>query len=204
MGNLLDFFSGGADEAQPRLKELRLGQEPAMIMAFTADASEARLHWIDDPAVKTFVVCPGKGCPVCHLGSDATKVWLLPVYDVEGRDVKVLRITMRLQPGGLGACLIPHLNDKAIAQKVLFVKRDGTNYSVIARPFTPLADRGEQVVGEFLAAQRDGLKLESAFRSMTAVELSEVPPIANKLAALGSWKAPDADTEAAATGDGAP
>ena len=191
MPSVIDFFSSVPDKSGPQLKELRLGTDPVMVLAFTSDADDASLHWINDAAVKTYVVCPGSHCPVCFLGSAPTKTLLLPLLELEDREIKVLRLSTRRQPGSLGAVLIPHLMTNEIANKVLIIKRDGNKYAVAARPLQPLADRGEDLIRDFLAAKAGGLRLETAFRAMTAAELADVPTIATKLSAIGGWSEPE-------------
>jgi hypothetical protein len=188
--NLVEYHSGADGEPTPSLTEMRLGREPAMAMLFTAECEAARLHYIADDSVRSFLVCPGHGCPLCFAGVEPDSFHLLPVFDVEAAAVRVLRISARRQIGGLGALLVPHLRDKGIASKIVLIARNGPKYSVEVRPLAPHADRGEAQIKTFLDKQQAGLKLESAFLHMTAGELAEVPSIATKLAPLGGWVPP--------------
>lgn len=190
MTNLVDFYSGPDGEPAASLSEMRLGTEPAMAMLFTADSEEARLHFVADDAIRSYVACPGAGCPICHCGVAPTTFHLLPVFDIESGTVKVLRIPARRQPGGLGPLLVPHLRDKAIANKVILISRNGAKYSVEARDLAANARRGEQQIKAFLDEREAGLKLVAAFAHLPPAELAEVPAIATKLAALGGWQPP--------------
>lgn len=198
MTNLIDFYSGSEDGPNTVLSEARLGVEPTMLCLFTPDYEQARLHFIDDDSVRSFVLCPGTACPVCHCAVEPQLFNLLAVFDVASGAVKVLRVSARRQQGCLGALLVLHLRDKAVASKVILISRNGAKYTVEARPLAPNAKRGEGVIKAFLEEQQTGLKLESAFPRMTPEELSEVPTIAAKLAAIGGWEPPaDVNTDQA-------
>ena len=193
MSRLLDFFSGADDTPQASLAELKLRQDPAMVLLFTDEVEDVALHFVNDPAVKSFVVCPGLGCPICHLGSAPERFALLPVYDAEARMVKVLRVAYTRRSGSLGLALIPHLADQAIANKVIFISRDsrdGWVSRVEARPLQEHADRGEEAIAAFLKARGEGLKLLSAFVSMPVADLADIPAIRRKLDLLGDWAPP--------------
>src|SRR5262245_7155137 len=75
------------------LRELRLGSTPEIVMLFTRDHEEAKLHYINDPTLMTFVACPGRDCPLCFLRSNPAPFLLLPLLHVEAGEVKVLRIS---------------------------------------------------------------------------------------------------------------
>ncbi|MEO6595305.1 MAG: hypothetical protein ABIP94_11180 [Planctomycetota bacterium] len=198
MTNLIDFYSGPDGEPVPTLSEMKLGLEPAMAMLFTADIEPTRLHYVADEAVRSYLACPGTGCPLCFCGVEPPTFHLLPVFDVEAGLVKVLRIPARRQPGGLGPLLVPHLRDKDIASKVILLSRNGAKYTIEARPLGTNARRGEAQIKAFLEDQQAGITLAGAFPRMSPEELAEVPAIAAKLDALGGWKPPpEADRERA-------
>jgi hypothetical protein len=195
MGNLYEFFAGGADGPANQLEEQRIGADPAMITMFTVDTTDVQMHFVEDPAVRSYVICPGIGCPVCHLGSAPVLMLLLPVYDVTTRSVRVLRIPARRQPGSLLALLMSHAPKGKPANRLLSITRNGMKYAVTAHQVAPAADRGEDVIRAFLANVEGGLRLESAFQSMTAEELADVSQVANKLSMLGTWQPPSASPE---------
>ena len=203
MISLIDFYTGSEGDANPTLSEMRLGSEPAMALLFTADAQETRLHYIGDESVRSYVVCPGTGCPACHCGVEPRQFNLLPVFDVAACAVKVLRVSARRQQDGLGPLLLPHLRDKAIASKLILISRNGATYTLEARLLAAHANRGEAAIKAFLDELQAGLKLETSFPRMSPEELAEVPAITAKLAAIGGWQppgakdqeTPDADSE---------
>lgn len=198
MGNLYEFFSGGADGPANQLEEQRIGADPTMIMLFTADTTDVNMHFVEDPAVRSYVICPGPGCPVCHVGSAPVLMMLLPVYDVTTRSVRVLRLPARRQQGSLLALIMSHAPKGAPTNRLLAITRNGMKYSVVAHQIAATADRGDEVIRAFLDHHAKGLKLESAFQSMTAEELADVPQVANRLSMLGTWQPPSAATEDAA------
>lgn len=195
MGNLYEFFAGGADGTANQLEELRISADPTMIMLFTADTTDVKVHFVEDPSVHTYVICPGAGCPVCHVGSAPLLMMLLPVYDVTTRSVRVLRIPARRQQGSLLALIMSHAPKGAPTNRLLAITRNGMKYSVVAHQIAATADRGEEVIRAFLDHHAKGLKVESALQSMTADELADVPQVANKLSMLGTWQPPSSTTQ---------
>ena len=196
MGNLLEFMAGGGDGQPSQLQELRLGSDPAMVLLFTADTADVGMHFVDDPSVNSYVICPGKGCPVCHLGSAAVATMLLPVYEIGTRTIRVLRVPKRRQPGSLAACILPHVAGGKPSDRLLAITRNGAKYTVVAHDVAAAANRGEDVVRAFIAGTDTDAQLKSAFKLMTPEELADVPAIANKLATLGTWQPPAAAPEA--------
>jgi hypothetical protein len=199
MGSLIEFYSGSEDGQNTALSELRLGVEPTMALLFTADCDDVRLHYIGDESVKAYVICPGAGCPACHCAVEPQLFNLLPVLDVASGTVKVLRISARRQRGGLGPLLVPLLRSQDVGSRVILISRNVAQYRVESRPLGMHADRGEAAIKAFLDQKAGGLKLESAFPQMTHEELSDVPSIAAKLAAIGSWKPPSHEGSEPAT-----
>jgi hypothetical protein len=190
MGNLVQFMAGTGDGQPDHLQELRLGSDPAMVHLFTSETTDVGMHFVDDPSVKANVICPGKGCPVCHLGSAPTQTMLLPTYEIGSKTIRVLRVTMTRKPGSLAACLQPHVAGGQTSARLLAITRHDYRYAVVAHQVATTADRGDDVIKDFLnVAYREAL-VKSAFRQMSAEELAEVPVIANKLASLGTWQPP--------------
>lgn len=188
--NLLDYYSDAGDDAPSALSELRLGAEPALVLLFTAEYQEVKLHFVDDETVRSYIKCPGSGCPICYAGSAPTQAHLLPVFDVESGTVKVLRIPDNRRPNALAAKLLPHLKAENCSDKLILISRREANYSVEARPLGPDARRGEVEIKAFAERIENGLQLDGAFLAMTHTELAEVPKVAARLAALGGWTPP--------------
>lgn len=195
MGNLLEFMTGDGDGQPSQLQELRLGSDPAMVLLFTADTADVGMHFVDDASVNSYVICPGQGCPVCHVGSAAIPTMLLPVYEIGSRTIRVLRVPMRRQPGTLAACITPHVAGGKPSTRLLAITRNGAKYAVVAHQISPAADRGDDVIRDFVSLPDTDVRLKSAFRAMTPEELADIPAVANKIATLGTWRPPTAAPE---------
>jgi len=193
MVDLFQLVEGVDDSQTGALRELRLNQEPAAIMAFTSDVDVALLHYEIDEAVRGYVPCPGTGCPSCFLGSAPQRFGLLPVLNVESREVEVLRIPTRRSAGSLAAALLPLLKDSDISDKVVMISRQGSRFTARSQPLAENGDRCASAIEAFLAARKDGLKLVSAFPKLSAAELAEVERVRRKLAAVGGYVAPKDD-----------
>jgi hypothetical protein len=188
--NLFDLV-GDAGSSQPAsITELRLGTEPATVRLFTSDVEAARLHWESGEPYRTYIVCPGPGCPVCFLGSAPQNCGLIPVYNLETRSVEVLRFSTRQSPGSLVTLLMQLLRDEGIAEKVVLLSRDGSRYSARSQPLAADADHGDAAIASFVEAQKVGLKLAGAFPQPAAAELAEVERVRRKLDAVGGYKLP--------------
>lgn len=190
MPDLFEVLEGGESENLQPIRELRLGPEPAMVLLFARDVEEAYLHYEPDESARGYLVCPGKGCPYCDLGSAPGRVALLPIYNIESGTVEVLRIPTRAEPGSLGALLTPFTRDPEIANKVLLISRSGSRYRVEAKPLSENADRGVEAIRTFLEARKAGLSLKSAFLQPTADEMREIPRLRRKLDAIGGSAGP--------------
>jgi hypothetical protein len=191
MTSLLDWGSGG--DTAPLISELILDREPRLILLFTDAMEEVDLHYVADPTVRRYAVCPGVGCPLCGLGGAPTKFALLPVYDLENSQVRALRVSSTRGPSSLRSVLVRHLTDPDIASKVVLLRRDGNSYTAESRPLAASADRGQQVIAAFLADQGEGLQLRSAFWQPQPTELREVPTIRTKLEAVDGLPSNDSE-----------
>ncbi len=193
MSRLLDYYAGDGDVPVRQIEELRLREQPAMVLLFSDEDEEVELHYVADESVKSYVVCPGSGCPECFLGSAPVVASLLPVFDLESRTVKVLRITLSRRQGSLGLELLPFLADPDVSNKALLISRTGPKYFVESRPLQPEADRGQTTIQSFIDSHENGIQLRAAFVSISAAALAETPSIRNKLDVVGGWKPPRAD-----------
>jgi hypothetical protein len=185
MPSLIDSLDGATEHDPTQINELRLREEPATVLLFTDDADEARLHYEADDAIRSYIPCPGEGCPLCGLGNSPQRVFLLPVYNIETGAVEVLRIAAKRGPGSLGALLLPHLKGSHLADKLFLIGRNGMRYSVRTQPLAATADRGVSAIQAFLEARADGLSLVTAFPAMTAAEIADLDRVRRKLDAMG-------------------
>ena len=57
MASLLDLLGDSDDQCPQPLEEVRLGDEPVMVMLFTDDVETVRLHYESDAAVRACRFC---------------------------------------------------------------------------------------------------------------------------------------------------
>jgi hypothetical protein len=182
MATTFDEVFGGPEDSGRALDELRISDEAAAVLLFTDTVEEALLHYETDESVRAYIRCPGTRCPLCLLGSRPKQYALMAVYDLAGRDVKVLKIPVARGPGRLASMLRPHLRDPDVANKVFLIARHGYTHNVTPQRLADGADRGAAVIKAFVNAAPN---LTSAFRAPTPEELADIPRIANKLDAIG-------------------
>ncbi len=188
MSNLIDLYDSTADsEDGGQLTERRIGQEPALVVLFTAATEQVKLHFEDTPEYSCFVECPGPRCPLCHLGKAAQTYWLIPVFDLEDAKVKVLRVSARKGVGTLAHQLVPLLRNQSARPEITQISRTGKTYKVKSSPLQETADDGREVIAAFLKEREQGLKLVSAFPSPTAAELASTERTRHKLELLGNY-----------------
>jgi hypothetical protein len=185
MASLIDYFESPDDTNSGLLRECRLGPDPVMVLLFTDEVEEVRLHYESDESVRSYFPCPGEGCPHCHLGSAPQDFLLVPVFSIERQAVEVLRVSRKRGPGSLGSHLLPHLRDPDISRKVLIISRNANRYRLEARPLAESADRGAEAIEAFSAALKGGLKLVSAFPLLTPADIAGVERVRRKLDAIG-------------------
>jgi len=89
MPDLLDLVGDEQPEYPEFLDQVRLGPNPAHLLLFTSDVETVLRHYVQGPPVNGYVVCPGDGCPACHLRQRPTRTHLLPVLHVGRRAVQV-------------------------------------------------------------------------------------------------------------------
>ena len=191
MPSLIEKVEGADFEPRSHITELRIGDEPVLIGLFTDDFEGVKLHYVDDDSVKSYVVCPGDSCPMCHLSYQAKDFYLLPAYDHDEREVKVMRISPSRGVASLLSVLMPFLRDTEIADKLVILRRQGYRYFGERRPIGGSADRGIDAIKRFVEARAGGLSLASAFAQMTVEDLRDVPKIRTKLELTGGLPAPN-------------
>jgi hypothetical protein len=204
VANLLDALPQA--DGPEMLELVRLSKTPTLVQLFTADGAKVRLHYEEDETVRSYLPCPGDGCPLCYLGRAAEENFLLPAVSIKTGQVGVLRISLTRSPWSLAAGITPHLDSPDIADKVFEITRDGNRYRVQALPLGEDADRNERAIKGYLAACENGLRPSSALPEYTVAELAEVPSIRRLLNARGGWKPPQSPQpiEAAAAADDEP
>lgn len=194
MPNLIEELEQQDSQGPDVLRTVKLGKEPTALILFTGEFEPATLHFEGDEAVWSYIPCPGGGCPICFLGSAPQQFYLLPVFNVESRQVEVLRISSHRGPDSLSGGLKPHLKDPQIAEKIFLVSRLFKRFKIEVRPLAENADRGAQVILAFKTAWEGGLKLIDAFPKMSPSEIAEVERVRRKLDAIGGWTPPAEST----------
>lgn len=185
-----DLFRGAVDDNPLVLKTVAIRGEPVMLRLFTDEYEDVSLHYENDDAVRGYLVCPGRGCPLCHLGNAPQLSHLFAVYNFETRAVEVLRVPASLGPGSLFSQLRPLFMDPGVADKLVTIAGAKGVYAVRSRELAATVDRGTAAITAYVDAAKAGLKLRSAFAVMTAKDLACVARIRVKLEALGDYAAP--------------
>ena len=150
--SLLDVAA--AEPAESRLELVRLGNDEAAIILFTADSEEVDLHYCSETEINGYVVCNGPDCVLCRIGRRKDQRLLLPVYlPAEGR-VGILPVSRSLRP----FALLPQISNVLKTEKpmVMFVSRDGAKYTVSSAELKDDVDRGEASIKHFLADYNAG------------------------------------------------
>jgi len=192
MATLTDRLESLDDGHAADICALRIRKEPSMIILFTQEIETVNLHYEEDEAIRSYVQCPGSGCPLCHIGSKPAQFDLLPVYSIDSGNVEVLRISSRRGPGSLLTALAPFLKDPNISNKLFLVSRSGMQYRVECRDLGEKADRGEIEIQAFLKQLENGLELRNAFPFYPPADLAEIERVRKKLNAMGGYSLPNA------------
>ena len=202
MTDFLELFHDSDLVAHDVLEEVRLSGTPTFVIAFSTETEETHLHYVEDPEIRRFVICPGPGrCPLCRIGDAASVYALLPVFSVDLGAVAVVRVSHAIGPGALGPTLRRVLSRHDAADLLVKIARNGSRYTVQADPLPDNADRGEREVAAFVAARKSGLKLDSAFASIPPEDLAEVPRVKRKLEAMGGFSVSNEDARDASVGN---
>ena len=187
MSSFMSHFEGPDEHEQASLRECRLVPEPVMLLIFTDEVEDVSLHYESDDSIRSYLVCPGEGCPLCFLGSPPQAQILLPVFNVEAQAVQVLRVSKKRGPDSLGGNLVPHLNDPHISNKLLTLSRQSYRYRVESRELAENASRGTEAIAAFKTAFEAGLKLSSAFPQLGPSEIADIERVRRKLEAIGGF-----------------
>ncbi len=170
MSSVFDAFES-APSSNPALREGWIRTDPTPYLFFTTDSESVALHWERDPQVKCYLQCLGLECPYCKMGTTAQDFVLLPVYDLEDRVVKVVKISLAQGPEALATKLLPMLKTQDLASTAFLISQSNRQYRVDTRKLGENADRGLLEIKAFQSQYESGLRLTDAFRKMTADEI---------------------------------
>jgi hypothetical protein len=172
-----DAEAGG--NASP-LVEIRLSKDETLVVPFTTKVASVKIHFLDVPAVRGYVLCGGSNCLLCRLGRRSDERHLLPVYDPIGRNIGVLPISPSMRPSALRPALRPVL-DAIGGEKGLLVKirkLDMGRFAVSWGELPRNADDGATIIASFLKGVNDGsVDLTTIYPSMTNKDLSQIPEL---------------------------
>ena len=188
MPSLIKAYESTEGSNQPLLDVIRIREEPAMLLLFTDDTEETRLHYENDDSVRAYIPCATKSCPICHIGNPPKTFYLLPAYDIEATAVGALIISTERGPARLFSLIVPFLQDKNIQDKVALVSRKQFRFHIESRVLPDNADRGELAITSFLRRRESGLQLVSALPQFSPREMADIPRVRRKLEALGAYE----------------
>src|SRR5262249_45348854 len=97
----LDLWDSEAGGTAAALAVVRIDLNESLLVPFTTSMLRVKLHFLDTPAYRGFIHCPGDGCLLCRIGRKSEVRDLLPVYDAVARAVGVLPISESLRPNAL-------------------------------------------------------------------------------------------------------
>jgi hypothetical protein len=188
--NLLDLMaedSASAAEASS-LRCLRLSGDATLVIPFTADGARVNAHYLNDPDVKGWILCPGPGCALCAVKQKVEQRVLVPVYDCMAEEVAVLAMSGALRP----KALLPQfqrvfqtINETGL-QVVSISKPDNMTYDVRSWPIPATAPDGADVIAKFVQDMEQGrVKLDSVFLTLSNETLRALPSVERKLALHG-------------------
>lgn len=177
------------DAAPPSpLGVVRFDVNERAIIPFTDEYSPVKLHYLDDPAVGSYVHCNaglGVDCVLCRAGRTAETRALLPVYLPASRAVGVLALSPSVRPGALRPQLMPPL--RSGKRVVLLVsKPDRATFKVSCLPLTDDMDDGAEVIAAFEARFDAGeVNLRSVYPTLDNDVLAGIPSVAAMLRIKG-------------------
>jgi hypothetical protein len=184
--NIIDHWGddegGGSNQA---LELVRLGANQVAVLPFTSDTEVVKLHYCDNPELRSFVRCNGPGCVLCRAGRSADERALLPVFVPTSGAVAVLPISPSSRPGALRPQVFPILRS---GRRVVLLlrKADQVKFEVATFDLAEDVDDGAAVIKAFQARWDDGLvKLSSVFPQLDNRTLADIPGIAAMLKIKG-------------------
>jgi hypothetical protein len=148
---VLKHWADEPSNAIPALSLVRLNNDETVLIAFTSDGIMVRLHYCDDPEIRSYVHCNGEGCVLCRIGRTPEQRLLLPVYVPASRSIGVLAISPSSSPGALRPQLLPILRSPR-RMAVTIRRKDRVAFQVNAFELQEDVDDGGDVIAEF--AQR--------------------------------------------------
>jgi hypothetical protein len=183
--NLLDHWADESGLVTEPLQAVRLDASEVILIPFTPEATQARLHYCDEPEIRGYMGCNGPGCALCRAGRNVEERALLPIYQPATRSIAVLSISPNSRPGALRPQILPILRSgRRVALSIS--KPDRAMFRVSAIDLGPGMDDGARVIADFLPRWDAGeVDLASVYPRLSNRDLAAIPGIATTLAYKG-------------------
>lgn len=201
-----DFMPDASSYSSADLDVLRLGETPVVIGLFTFGVATVQTHFVDVPSLRAELHCnvPSESaCLLCHVQQPRTNRAVLPVYDVEGDQIRALLVTDSRHPHALGPQLKAEFGKGDLANRYLVVTRKGNKFTVKTVSADASARRGEAEIARFVSRlQANEIDLRRAVAQLRNAQLWEITELDRKATALGLKRSDYADRAASDTNAG--
>jgi hypothetical protein len=170
------------------LSLIRLGPDERLVIPFTPLVVRASVHFVNDPAGRSYIHCGGHGCLLCRLGRQVETRDLLPLFDILDKVVGVLPVSRSLRPRALQPQLLPVLQRLEKQGRLLLGirKPDNVSFVVTSYDLPATAADGADVIAAFKEQFDAGrIDLGSVYARVSNEELAAVPEVATLMAAKG-------------------
>jgi hypothetical protein len=190
MSTFDDLFPDSPDATSAgTLEWLRLSEQPAVVVLFTDTIGTTWTHFIDTLSLRAEIRCNAgreEKCLLCDCRLKRTLRAVLPVFDAECSQVRVLLISDNRNPGALGPQIKAELRKGGLDARFLMITRKGNKFSVTSVPAKEGSDMGEDTIAAFLPALQSGaIVLEQTLPTYTNIELWDIPELERRALALG-------------------
>lgn len=172
------------EPASKPLEVFRVDQQVREFVTFTDESEEARVHFVADLDVNTYLHCNAGGtnadCTLCIVENKVEVRYLLPVYDPRAEAVAVLAVSPSCRPNALLPQLIPALEKKR--PQIIFLKRENAKYILRAADLEEGMEDGSVAVAVFRQQYESGaVKLADVFVRLPNDHLARLPSVAKSL-----------------------
>jgi hypothetical protein len=184
--NLFDYWAeDGPAGATGNLQLVRFDANELVVVPFTSEGAQVKLHYCEQPEIQGYVQCNGPGCVLCRAGRKAEERVLLPVYLPAAQSMGVMAISPSSHPGALRPQIMPVLRSgKRVA--LLIRKADRMTFQVGTVELGEGMDDGARLVKGFQKRWEAGeIDLASVYARLENRDLAGIPGIAAMLRLKG-------------------
>jgi hypothetical protein len=169
---------------------VRLDASERLLIPFTVAMVRVAVHYLDSPALRGYVRCPGADCLLCQVGRQADVRDLLPVYDPVERAVAVLPISTNLRAAALRPQIAPVLrrlrHDHGRPPLIALRRLDAGKFALATLDLPEGVDDGAAAVKSFRDRLEAGeIDLASAYPQLTRQDLAAIPEVAAAMRVRG-------------------